>query len=186
MIDANEELSEKLESYLIEAKDSWLRTHSSFVYHSIFKFKELENFCNNIIAKYPNLIFESEEDFTSLQESALISILKNDDLQMEESIVIISYNIIMSICVSFQRYDYLIINLQNQSFPNLSYVCGRYHNSGHSRRWKDIVNNDTLYIAELACNNYENYEENELENDENNDIQEELLQNTRVRDANRG
>ncbi|RHZ89961.1 hypothetical protein Glove_9g254 [Diversispora epigaea] len=82
-----EELSEKLESYLIEAKDSWLRTHFSFVYHSIFKinkFKELENFCNNIITKYPNLIFESE-DFTSLQKSALISILKHDDLQIEES-----------------------------------------------------------------------------------------------------
>jgi len=50
----------------------------------------------------------------------------------------------------------------------------------------DEENNDTLYIAELARNNYENYEENELENDENNDIQEELLQNTRVRGTNRG
>ncbi|RHZ82294.1 hypothetical protein Glove_109g254 [Diversispora epigaea] len=47
-------------------------------------------------------------------------------------------------------------------------------------------NNGTLNIAELACNNYENYEENELENDENNDIQEELLQNTRVRGTNSG
>ncbi|RHZ74857.1 hypothetical protein Glove_219g78 [Diversispora epigaea] len=50
----------------------------------------------------------------------------------------------------------------------------------------DEENNDTLYIAELARNNYENYEENELENDENNDIQEELLQNTIVRGTNRG
>ncbi|RHZ86347.1 hypothetical protein Glove_52g148 [Diversispora epigaea] len=81
-----EELSVKLESYLIESKASWLRTHFSFVYHSIFDSKDFEglkNFYNDIIAKYPNLIFESG-DFTSLQESALISILKRDDLKIEE------------------------------------------------------------------------------------------------------
>ncbi|RHZ89140.1 hypothetical protein Glove_18g36 [Diversispora epigaea] len=90
MIVANEfefeELSEKLESYLVESKASWLRTHFSLVYHSIFdsnKFKSLKQFYNNIIAKHPNLIFESE-DFASLQETALVSILKKDDLQMEE------------------------------------------------------------------------------------------------------
>ena len=45
--------------------------------------------------------------------------------------------------------------------------------------------NNTLYIAELTRNNYENYEENESESDENNDIQEEELQSTRVRGINR-
>ncbi|RHZ44219.1 hypothetical protein Glove_750g44 [Diversispora epigaea] len=91
MIDANKlefkELSEKLENHLIESKTSWLKTHLSFVYHSIFKhntFLNLEKFCNDEIAKYPNVIFESAE-FTSLHESALMSILKRDDLQMKES-----------------------------------------------------------------------------------------------------
>ncbi|RHZ87643.1 hypothetical protein Glove_33g295 [Diversispora epigaea] len=82
-----EDLSLKLEDYLIESKASWLRTHFSIVYRSIFKnniFKNLENFYNDIIAKYPNLIFESAE-FTTLHESALVSILKRDDLQMKES-----------------------------------------------------------------------------------------------------
>ncbi|RHZ73585.1 hypothetical protein Glove_230g164 [Diversispora epigaea] len=82
-----EELSDKLENHLIESKASWLRTHFTFVYHSIFKynkFKNLENFCNDIIAKHPSTIFESAK-FTSLHESALISILKRDDLQMKES-----------------------------------------------------------------------------------------------------
>ncbi|RHZ83834.1 hypothetical protein Glove_87g34 [Diversispora epigaea] len=77
------ELSRKLESYLIESKASWLKTHFSFVYHSIFdsnEFKGLKKFYNDIIA---NLIFESE-DFTSLQETALVSILKRDDLKVEE------------------------------------------------------------------------------------------------------
>ncbi|RHZ83772.1 hypothetical protein Glove_87g254 [Diversispora epigaea] len=80
------ELSVKLESYLIESKASWLRTHFSLVYRLIFdsnEFKDLKKFYNDIIVKYPNLIFESE-DFTSLQETALISILKRDDLNVEE------------------------------------------------------------------------------------------------------
>ncbi|RHZ75080.1 hypothetical protein Glove_217g276 [Diversispora epigaea] len=90
MIAANElefeELSVELENHLIESKASWLRTHFTFVYHSIFKhkFQNLEKFCNDIIVKHPNIIFESEE-FTSLDESALVSILKRDDLQMKES-----------------------------------------------------------------------------------------------------
>ncbi|RHZ73594.1 hypothetical protein Glove_230g194 [Diversispora epigaea] len=82
-----EELSEKLENHLIESKASWLKTHFTFVYHSIFKhkkFKNLEKFCNDIIVKHPSTIFESAE-FTSLPESALTSILKRDDLQMKES-----------------------------------------------------------------------------------------------------
>ncbi|RHZ83873.1 hypothetical protein Glove_87g229 [Diversispora epigaea] len=90
MVNADElelkELSVKLENYLIQSKASWLKTHFSFVYHSIFdsdKFKDLKKFYNDIIVKYPNLIFESE-DFTSLQETALISILERDDLNVEE------------------------------------------------------------------------------------------------------
>ncbi|RHZ75167.1 hypothetical protein Glove_217g57 [Diversispora epigaea] len=81
------ELSEKLENHLIESKASWLRTHFTFVYHSVFKhnkFQNLEKFCNDIIVKHPSIIFESAE-FTSLHESSLVSILKRDDLQMEES-----------------------------------------------------------------------------------------------------
>ncbi|RHZ87665.1 hypothetical protein Glove_33g193 [Diversispora epigaea] len=90
MLIANEfelvELSNKLETILIEDKASWLKTHFSLVYRSIFikeNFKNLENFCNDIVVKYPNLIFDSS-DFTSLPESALVSLLKRDDLQIKE------------------------------------------------------------------------------------------------------
>ncbi|RHZ87609.1 hypothetical protein Glove_33g154 [Diversispora epigaea] len=81
-----EELTNKLETILIDTKASWLKTHFSLVYRSIFdrqNFKKLENYCIDIIVKYPNLIFESS-DFTSLQESALVPLLKRDDLQMKE------------------------------------------------------------------------------------------------------
>ncbi|RHZ87596.1 hypothetical protein Glove_33g274 [Diversispora epigaea] len=90
MLIANEfeldELSNKLETILIEDNASWLKIHFSLVYRTIFvkeNFKELESFCNNIIVKYPNLIFDSP-DFTSLPESSLVSLLKRDDLQMKE------------------------------------------------------------------------------------------------------
>ncbi|RHZ66625.1 hypothetical protein Glove_306g51 [Diversispora epigaea] len=82
-----EELSKKLEIILINDKASWLKTHFSLVYRTIFinnNFKDLENFCNDIVVKYPSLIFDAE-DFTSLQEAALISLLKRDDLQVEEA-----------------------------------------------------------------------------------------------------
>ncbi|RHZ75169.1 hypothetical protein Glove_217g24 [Diversispora epigaea] len=82
-----EELSEKLENHLIESKTFWLKTHFTFVYHSIFKnnkFQNLEKFCNRIIAKHPSIIFESAE-FTSFHESVLMSILKRDDLRIKES-----------------------------------------------------------------------------------------------------
>ncbi|RHZ65294.1 hypothetical protein Glove_318g37 [Diversispora epigaea] len=81
-----EELTYKLETHLIETKTSWLKTHFSLVYRTIFdrqSFKTLENYYNDIIVKHPNLIFDSS-DFTSLQESAMVSILKRDDLQMKE------------------------------------------------------------------------------------------------------
>ncbi|RHZ60540.1 hypothetical protein Glove_352g41 [Diversispora epigaea] len=95
MITANEfeieELTKKLENHLIETQSSWLKSHFSLVYRSIFsgnsfKDKDLEKFCNDIVAKYPNIIFDAE-DFTSLQESALVSLLKRDDLQLEEVII---------------------------------------------------------------------------------------------------
>ncbi|RHZ87678.1 hypothetical protein Glove_33g35 [Diversispora epigaea] len=90
MLMANEfefaELSKKLETILIEDKASWLKTHFSLVYRTIFvkeNFKNLENFCNDIVVKYPNLIFDSS-DFNSLPESALVSLIKRDDIQMKE------------------------------------------------------------------------------------------------------
>ncbi|RHZ82275.1 hypothetical protein Glove_110g71 [Diversispora epigaea] len=81
-----EELTNKFETLLIDTKASWLKTHFSLIYRTIFdrqNFKKLENFCNDIVSKYPNLIFDSS-DFTSLQESALVSLLKRDNLQLEE------------------------------------------------------------------------------------------------------
>ena len=57
MVTANEfeidELTKKIEIHLIETKSSWLKSHFSLVYRSIFSgnnFKDLEKFCNDIVA----------------------------------------------------------------------------------------------------------------------------------------
>ncbi|RIB09216.1 hypothetical protein C2G38_2146673 [Gigaspora rosea] len=81
-----EELAKRLETYLIETKASWLRLHFSEVFQKSFqnnKLQVLQNWCNDIIVKYPEKFFKSE-DFTSIQENVLISVIKRDDLQLEE------------------------------------------------------------------------------------------------------
>ncbi|RHZ65614.1 hypothetical protein Glove_313g19 [Diversispora epigaea] len=81
-----DELVEYLQTYLVNNCASWLRLKFDQIYRTSYQVKNLEiirNFYNDIIAKHPNTIFESE-NFHSLPEDALISILKQDDLQLEE------------------------------------------------------------------------------------------------------
>ncbi|RHZ76538.1 hypothetical protein Glove_196g119 [Diversispora epigaea] len=89
---SNIEIYDKIKPYKkILDKQLWedINQHLSIperpVKSTIFRnnFKKLENFYNDIVVKYPNLIFDSD-DFASLKESALVSLLKRDDLQMEE------------------------------------------------------------------------------------------------------
>ncbi|KAG9296662.1 hypothetical protein G9A89_009921 [Geosiphon pyriformis] len=47
-------------------------------------FKKLQNFCTEIAANNPAMVFNSQ-DFTFLSENALSSILTRDDLSIEES-----------------------------------------------------------------------------------------------------
>ncbi|RHZ61269.1 hypothetical protein Glove_349g100 [Diversispora epigaea] len=61
-----EELTNKLEIHFIETEASWLK--------HIFPL---------FIIQYPNIIFKNS-DFTLLPESALISLLKRNDLQIDE------------------------------------------------------------------------------------------------------
>ncbi|RHZ44998.1 hypothetical protein Glove_700g23 [Diversispora epigaea] len=81
-----DELVEHLQSHLVNDNASWLRLNFAQVYRTSYQvknFKIIRDFCINIITKHPNTIFESE-NFHSLPEGALISILKQDNLQLEE------------------------------------------------------------------------------------------------------
>ncbi|RHZ77130.1 hypothetical protein Glove_185g50 [Diversispora epigaea] len=81
-----DELVEHLQTYLVNNCASWLRIKFAQIYrisYQVKSFKIIRDFCNNIITNYPNTIFECE-NFNSFPEDALISILKRDDLQLEE------------------------------------------------------------------------------------------------------
>src|SRR5260363_481124 len=81
-----DELAKYLETHLIEMKTHWLRLNFTRIYQKIFQnneFQKLQKWCNDIVAKYPDKIFESE-NFSSLQENSLVSLISRDDLQMEE------------------------------------------------------------------------------------------------------
>ncbi|RIB05062.1 hypothetical protein C2G38_2047912 [Gigaspora rosea] len=81
-----EELAKYFENHLIKTKASWLRLRFAHVYKASIQnnnLQDLHNWCNNIIAKYPDKVFDTE-DFISLPESALVSLIRRDDLQMDE------------------------------------------------------------------------------------------------------
>ncbi|RHZ84863.1 hypothetical protein Glove_74g217 [Diversispora epigaea] len=82
-----DELVENLQTHFVNNNASWLKLNFSRVYQTscqVKNFNIIQEFCNNIISKYPNTIFESG-NFLTLPEDALISIIKKDDLQLEES-----------------------------------------------------------------------------------------------------
>ncbi|RIB26207.1 hypothetical protein C2G38_2163846 [Gigaspora rosea] len=81
-----DELAKQLQTHLIEKEAHWLLLHFNRIYKKSFqnnKFQDLQNWCNGILVKYPSKIFDSEEFFT-LQENALVSLISRDDLQMKK------------------------------------------------------------------------------------------------------
>ncbi|RHZ79241.1 hypothetical protein Glove_150g66 [Diversispora epigaea] len=81
-----DELVKHLQTFLVNNNASWLRLNFAQVYQTSYQiknFKIIQDFCNDIIAKHPNTIFESEK-FLSLPEDTLISIIIRDDLRLEE------------------------------------------------------------------------------------------------------
>ena len=77
-----DELVEHLQTHLSTNNASWQRLNFAHVYQTSFQknFEIIQKFCNNIIAKHPDAILESE-NFNSLPEDVLISIIRLDDLQ---------------------------------------------------------------------------------------------------------
>ncbi|CAJ0827207.1 5763_t:CDS:2 [Entrophospora sp. SA101] len=73
-----EELANYVENYMLEVNVNYLHENFVFINKACFQHKSLkglQNFYSEIIAKQPELIFNSK-DFTKLSELALISLLK--------------------------------------------------------------------------------------------------------------
>ncbi|RHZ81866.1 hypothetical protein Glove_117g201 [Diversispora epigaea] len=127
-----EELVIRLQTFLIENHPSWLKLNFFKIYHSSFqtnKFKALQNFCNDIIAQHPNMIFESN-DFNTLPEAALVSIIQRDDLQLEESKVwdyVIQWGTTQNINLPLNLDDWIkkdfqiLKNTLQQCLPHIRY-----------------------------------------------------------------
>ncbi|RHZ48320.1 hypothetical protein Glove_553g15 [Diversispora epigaea] len=127
-----EELVARLQIFLIENHPSWLKLNFEKIYHSSSQtnnFKTLQNFCDNIIVKNPNLIFESN-DFNTLPEAALVSIIQRDDLNLEESKVwdyVIQWGIAQNKILPLNLDDWIkkdfqiLKNTLQQCLPHIRY-----------------------------------------------------------------
>jgi hypothetical protein len=81
-----QELVDYLQTYLIENKAEWLEQNFELTYRTSFQSSsllELQQFCTECMTKSPEKVFKSF-DFTSLPEKPLISLIKRNDLQMDE------------------------------------------------------------------------------------------------------
>ncbi|KAG9284000.1 hypothetical protein G9A89_005329 [Geosiphon pyriformis] len=82
-----ENIIDHLEDYLIEHRAKGLKKNFATLQKTSFmhdSFKKLQKFCTEIAAENPAIVFNSQ-DFTSLSENALVSILTQDEINMEES-----------------------------------------------------------------------------------------------------
>ncbi|CAB4440704.1 unnamed protein product [Rhizophagus irregularis] len=90
LIAANElslqELIPYLQSFLIENKANWMEQNFNLIYQTSFEndsFSELQKYCTDLMTKEPIKIFNSL-NFSSIPEKLLITIIQNDNLQMND------------------------------------------------------------------------------------------------------
>ncbi|POG73404.1 BTB/POZ domain-containing protein [Rhizophagus irregularis DAOM 181602=DAOM 197198] len=81
-----QELVNHLQSFLIEKHSTWMEQNFNMIYQTSFEndsLLELQNYCNDLISKNPDKIFNSL-NFSSIPEKILISLIQNDNLKMNE------------------------------------------------------------------------------------------------------
>jgi hypothetical protein len=81
-----QELTDYLQTYLIEKKTNWIEQHFALINQTSFgndSFLKLRQFCTELMSKEPEKIFKSA-NFISIPEKALITLLQSDNLQMKD------------------------------------------------------------------------------------------------------
>ena len=81
-----QDLTLHLQSFLIQNKANWMEQNIDLIYKTSFEnnsFSELQKYCNDLISKEPNKIFNSS-NFSSIPEKLLVSIIQSENLQMSE------------------------------------------------------------------------------------------------------
>src|SRR5436309_4058054 len=82
----HQEIVDYLQYYIIERKIELMETHFDLIYRISFQsniLSNLQNFCINYIVEYPEKLLESI-DFSLLSEEHMITIIKRDDLRLDE------------------------------------------------------------------------------------------------------
>jgi hypothetical protein len=77
-------LVNNLQFFLIRKNTPWMETNFFMIYQTSFKYDSLlnlRNYCNDLISKSPDKIFNSL-NYSSIPEKILISLIQNDNLKM--------------------------------------------------------------------------------------------------------
>jgi hypothetical protein len=90
LVAANElniqELIAYIQTFLIKNKVTWMEQNFNLIYQTSFgndSFLELQKYCNELISKKPDKIFNSL-NFTSITKNLLVSLIQSDNHQMRE------------------------------------------------------------------------------------------------------
>ncbi|CAB4421450.1 unnamed protein product [Rhizophagus irregularis] len=81
-----QELVNHLQSFLIKKHATWVEKNFNIIYQTSFENDSLlglQNYCNDLISKNPDKIFNSL-NFSSIPEKVLILLIQNDNLKMNE------------------------------------------------------------------------------------------------------
>src|SRR5437763_11676602 len=75
-----------IETYLIDQENEWIQQNVLSIHKhttSTVSLNKLQAYCNRMIVSHPDIIFKSN-DFAVLPKETLITLLKNDELSMDE------------------------------------------------------------------------------------------------------
>jgi len=81
-----ETLIDYIQDFLIDHYNDDMKQSFALLYQIVFdynSFGKLHTFCTEIASTSPDAVFKSD-NFTTMKENVLISLLKRDDLNMEE------------------------------------------------------------------------------------------------------
>src|SRR5436305_14136824 len=76
-----QELIVYTQSFLIKNESAWMEQNFNLIYQTSFEndtFLQLQKYCNDLISKKPDKIFNSL-NFSSITESLLISLIRNEN-----------------------------------------------------------------------------------------------------------
>jgi hypothetical protein len=179
-----QELIPCLESFLIENRTNWMEQNFDLVFQASFEsdfFVELQKYCTNLISKEPEKIFKSL-NFTSIPEKLLLSLIKNDNLQMSIHIwdYVIKWGLarnpeLSSDPISYSKNDFIALkNTLQQYIPFI-----KFHNFTSKEFSKKVLPYKKIFPKDLFHNILNDFLDNDnkpIEKSVTNDIETKVIE----------